>query len=219
MHLRRSEPPQPLRMQRLQCWALECNNWRSRGAELINNGQAMEVLTGLPVLLDRPEEPASPGDGGGPGDEGSAPGEDPSYGPPPPSPAGARSECFNIGTPPQGGSAEDDFYRAAPGGGSTSARPQSYYPGFFAEAKPPEEEAKAPPPAPPRKARPLTAKNVVPLAIVVPNGEALWFTLRKIDTSTSRLVVPAGFIRGALAGKPSSRTWPRTSSSSASRKD
>ncbi|CAE7227233.1 unnamed protein product, partial [Symbiodinium sp. CCMP2456] len=171
----------------------ECDNWRSRGAELINNGQSMEVLSGHPraaqalVVLDRrqvvddekeelttrplavmtqPQAEILP------------------MGPRPP----AGPEYFNIGIFLF--QFEDDFYRAAPGGGSTASRPQSYYPGFFAEAEMPEEEPKAPPPAAPRKARPLTAKTVKPLAIVVPNGEALWFTLRKVDSTTPRLAVP-----------------------------
>ena len=84
---------------------------------------------------------------------------------------------------------------------STTSRPISYSPGdFIAEPAPePEHEGSLgtgatasshPGPDPvPKKARGPMG-DTRPLAIVLPNGEALWFTTRDIDADTPRLVIP-----------------------------
>ncbi|OLQ15436.1 hypothetical protein AK812_SmicGene287 [Symbiodinium microadriaticum] len=84
---------------------------------------------------------------------------------------------------------------------STTSRPISYSPGdFIAEPAPePEHEGSLgtgatasghPGPDPvPKKARGPVG-DTRPLAIVLPNGEALWFTTRDIDADTPRLVIP-----------------------------
>ncbi|CAE7245307.1 unnamed protein product [Symbiodinium sp. CCMP2592] len=68
----------------------------------------------------------------------------------------------------------------------TPATPKSYAPGDFANvgAPPPTSGGLAP-----KKARGPTEESR-PMAIVAPNGEALWFTVRDLDETTPRLVLP-----------------------------
>ena len=84
---------------------------------------------------------------------------------------------------------------------STTSRPISYSPGDFTAEPAPEPENEGSPgagatasghlgPDPvPKKARGPVG-DTRPLAIVLPNGEALWFTTRDIDGDTPRLVIP-----------------------------
>ena len=84
---------------------------------------------------------------------------------------------------------------------STTSRPISYSPGDFTAEPAPEPEHEEslgagatasghPGPDPvPKKARGPVG-DPRPLAIVLPNGEALWFTTRDIDADTPRLVIP-----------------------------
>ena len=84
---------------------------------------------------------------------------------------------------------------------STTSRPISYSPGDFTAEPAPEPENEGSPgagatasghlgPDPvPKKARGPMG-DTRPLAIVLPNGEALWFTTRDIDGDTPRLVIP-----------------------------
>ncbi|CAE7584978.1 unnamed protein product, partial [Symbiodinium microadriaticum] len=84
---------------------------------------------------------------------------------------------------------------------STSSRPRSFAPGDFVAEPAPEPGNEdiagtnttasgrpGPDPAPKKARGPVG--DTRPLAIVVPNGEALWFTTRDIDEDTPRLVIP-----------------------------
>ncbi|CAE7872968.1 unnamed protein product [Symbiodinium sp. KB8] len=84
---------------------------------------------------------------------------------------------------------------------STTSRPISYSPGDFTPEPAPEPEHEGslgagatasghlgPDPVPKKARGPVG--DTRPLAIVLPNGEALWFTIRDIDADTPRLVIP-----------------------------
>ena len=84
---------------------------------------------------------------------------------------------------------------------STNSRPISYSPGDFTAEPAPEPEHEGslgtgatasghlgPDPVPKKARGPVG--DTRPLAIVLPNGEALWFTTRDIDADTPRLVIP-----------------------------
>ena len=84
---------------------------------------------------------------------------------------------------------------------STASRPISYSPGDFTAEPAPEpghdgslgsgataSSHLSPDPVPKKARGPMGETR--PLAIVLPNGEALWFTTRDIDVDTPRLVIP-----------------------------
>ncbi|CAE7855082.1 unnamed protein product [Symbiodinium sp. KB8] len=84
---------------------------------------------------------------------------------------------------------------------STTSRPISYSPGDFLAEPAPEpghdgsmgsgttaSSHLSPDPVPKKARGPMGETR--PLAIVLPNGEALWFTTRDIDVDTPRLVIP-----------------------------
>ncbi|CAE7249929.1 unnamed protein product, partial [Symbiodinium necroappetens] len=187
----------------------ECGKWRPKSAPLINHGQAAEDrfvakgATAAPVILNR-REAVNQGSGMGleaPHTEGSHP--NPDVGPidivddqeavaevgeeemgVTPSAADEGMDPAQTGLAAMEVDEPEPVPTYIPPTAKSSGIPAKAYPGQIVWR----------PPQPESPVMSTTSRGPMgetgPLAIVVPNGEALWFTTRDIDADTPRLVIP-----------------------------